>query len=344
VFDGTGEGVATRHALAAYAGVLIGALGWLMMTPRHTSSATRITAAALCAGGGLWLSAVLPGGIGPAYVVAAAAVGAMTLPGRPVAALTGIGAVLLTVVLAVRGITWSTITSWIGAMVVVLLVRLVRRQRDERIEHQLLLAEERARAETLAERTHLAREIHDVLAHSLSALSVQLETAAALLERDRPGEAAVIVDKAGQLARDGLTEARQAVGTLRGDPITLPELVERLAAGYREDFAAGADLTVEGERRDLPPEAGLALFRAAQEALSNVRKHAPGGSVRMRLAYEADAVSLDVRNGAASTAPISSLSSGYGLIGLCERAELAGGTAHVGPDGDGWRVDVRIPA
>ncbi len=231
-----------------------------------------------------------------------------------------------------------------------MLVALVRRQRDEKAEQDRRLAaetrlarQEQARAAALGERARVAREIHDVLAHSLSALSVQLETAAALLERERPAEAAVIVDRAGRLARDGLTETRRAVGALRGDPLPLPELVAELADGYRTDLDADATVVVRGEPRRGGPETGLALYRSAQEALTNVRKHAPGSAVGIVLDYAAGEVRLTVANHGAHGPSSTGLSSGYGLTGLRERAELAGGSMMAGPDGDGWRVDVRMP-
>jgi signal transduction histidine kinase len=182
-----------------------------------------------------------------------------------------------------------------------------------------------------------------VLAHSLSALSVQLETASALLERERPVEAAAIVDRAGRLARDGLTETRRAVGALRGDPLPLPELVAELAAGYRTDLDAEATVTVRGEPGAVTPETGLALYRSAQEALANVRKHAPGSDVGIVLEYAAAEVRMTVANHGTHGPKITGLSAGYGLTGLRERAELAGGSMVARPDGDGWLVDVRMP-
>jgi len=329
--------LSTGQVVAMVTGDLAGIVSWLVMSREQASAGLRTAAVAGCMATGLWLTAWLPDGASPAYLAAAVAIGAARLPFRRAVTLTGGGALGLAAVLALHGRSWSTISLWTGGLAVILLIGLVRKQRVERDD-------ERARAESLADRAHVAREIHDVLAHSLSALSVQLETAAALLERDRTAEAAVIVDRAGRLARDGLTETRRAVGALRGDPIPLPELIAELAAGYREDHPAGAELAVEGEPRDLTPEAGLVLYRAAQEALANVRKHAPGSAVALRLTYEKDAVSLGVGNGGADRPPLTGLSSGYGLMGLRERAELAGGTAGAGPSGDGWRVDVRIPA
>jgi signal transduction histidine kinase len=207
---------------------------------------------------------------------------------------------------------------------------------------------EAARAEqsALAERARIAREIHDVLAHALAALTVQLETADALLEGGRSAQARELVIRAGQLAREGLAETRRAIGALRGEALPLPELLRALAAGYRADLAAPATVTVDGAPRDLDADTGLALYRAAQEAITNVRKHAPGAPVEVGLAYRDGGVDLTVVNGPPpgnGHRALATTGGGYGLTGLRERAELARGEFDAGPQGDGWRVGVRIP-
>jgi signal transduction histidine kinase len=227
-----------------------------------------------------------------------------------------------------------------------LLIGLVRRQNEKLAAETQLAREEHARAAALAERARIAREIHDVLAHSLGALTVQLETADALLEGGRSAQARESVIRAGQLAREGLAETRRAIGALRGDTLPLPELLAGLASGYRTDLDADASVAVEGEPRELSADSSLALYRTAQEAVTNVRKHAPGSPVRIALCYHPAEVVLRVRSGAPPDGvarPLAAVGGGYGLTGLRERAELAGGEFSAGPDGDGWRVDVRIP-
>ncbi|MFG2043270.1 sensor histidine kinase [Dactylosporangium sp. NPDC048998] len=334
----------TGRGLALLAGVVVGGAAWAAMALRAGAERIQVYTVTLCALSGLWLVAVHAPGFAPCYVIAAVTIAAASLPPVRAAMLTGAFAVALATTLGITGASIEVITIWTGALVLVLLLGIVRQQRDARVEQARLLAGEQSRAAALAERARLAREIHDVLAHSLSALSVQLETAAALLERDRTADAAVIVDRAGRLARDGLTETRRAVSALRGDPVPLPELVGELAAGYRADLDAPATFAVEGEPREVSPEAGLALFRGAQEALTNVRKHAPGSAVAVRLEYLPEAVRLTVRNRGPAGPPASGLSSGYGLTGLRERAELSGGTVEAGPCDDGWLVDVKMPA
>jgi signal transduction histidine kinase len=221
----------------------------------------------------------------------------------------------------------------------------LRRQRMLLQREEELLRQEQEQSAALAERNRLAREIHDVLAHSLSALSLQLETADALLERGSVERARALVAQAGQLAREGLVETRRAVGALRGDSRPLPELLDGLAAGYRADLGAPATVHVTGEPRPIDADASLALFRTAQEAMTNVRKHAPGAPVTVDLTYQPDDVRLRVVNGPTppgAARPLARTGSGYGLRGLRERAELAGGRFDAEPCGDGYRVEIRV--
>jgi signal transduction histidine kinase len=198
-------------------------------------------------------------------------------------------------------------------------------------------------AAALAERNRLGREIHDVLAHSLGALSVQLDAADAVLEGGaNPDKARRLVQAARGLAVQGLEETRQAVHALRDEPVELAEQLTSLAA--RE----GANLTVEGRPRRLGPDAGLALYRAAQEALTNARKHAPGGPVIIRLGFNPGAIVLFVANGPSPAGgPIRQLAEtggGFGLQAMRERIELLGGQVRAEPCGSGWTVQVAVPA
>ncbi|MFE5972136.1 sensor histidine kinase [Streptomyces sp. NPDC056460] len=216
-----------------------------------------------------------------------------------------------------------------------------------------LLAQERlareaeAASAALAERARIAREIHDVLAHSLSAQMVHLEVARLQIEAgaDR-SEVLKLVTSARSMAREGLAEIRHALSALRGDMVPVEEYLQELA---REDRA---EVDVSGERRNLPAEASQAVRRVAQEALTNVRKHAPGARTRIRLAYEADEISLEIRDsgppptaeGGGAGLGLGSSGSGYGLLGMRERAELLGGSLDAGPDGPGFTVRLRVPA
>ncbi len=213
-----------------------------------------------------------------------------------------------------------------------------------------LLAQERAarRAEAesaaLAERARIAREIHDVLAHSLSAQMVHLEAARLLIERgeDRQRILEQVVAARG-MAREGLAETRQALSALRGEMSRIEDFLRESAA------SEGACLEVAGEPRSLSPEAGLTVRRVTQEALTNVRKHAPGARVEMRFTYLEGEVELWVRDrgGHADAGDLAVSGAGYGLLGMRERAELLGGTLEAGPAGpeqEGFVVRLRVPA
>jgi signal transduction histidine kinase len=195
-----------------------------------------------------------------------------------------------------------------------------------------------------AERIRLAREIHDVLGHTLSALAVQLEGARLLLEREGAAAPAVeAVARSHRLAREGLDEARRAVGTLRGDDLPGPDLLPRLVRGFSDDSGTEARLAVEGEPADLAPDARLALYRTAQEALTNVRRHARPTRVDLRLRWQPDGAELTVENDgvpAGSGPP----RAGHGLAGMRERAELLGGKLELGADDGRFRVRLWVPA
>jgi signal transduction histidine kinase len=229
-------------------------------------------------------------------------------------------------------------------------------------EQQRLLAElreaeqARAQAAVLQERARLAREIHDVLAHSLTGLSVQLQGARLLLARDHPDHAALAqVERAEALARSGLEETRRAVGALRGDAMPGPEQLAALAEDFERDTGIPCRCEVSGQARPLAAEAGLAVYRTAQEALSNVRKHAAGAAeVVLRLRWSAGAAELTVAdrvaggmaqgNGSRGAASLAGTGGGYGLTGIRERAELLGGSLDAGPRDGGFAVCLRLPA
>ncbi|MFE6753685.1 sensor histidine kinase [Streptomyces sp. NPDC057684] len=223
----------------------------------------------------------------------------------------------------------------------------LRLDAEARGSAQRLLRQERAaraaeaESAALAERARIAREIHDVLAHSLSAQLVHLEAARLLIERgadlDQIHERVVA---ARGMARDGLTETRQALSALRGEMTPLEDFLRELVA------MAGATVSVEGVRRPLSVEASQTVRRVAQEALTNVRKHAPGAKAQVRLEYGAAEVTLEVRDSgsAASAGELTVSGSGYGLLGMRERAELLGGTLVAGPCEEGFVVKLKVPA
>ncbi|CAM5696741.1 hypothetical protein STAFG_3295 [Streptomyces afghaniensis 772] len=221
----------------------------------------------------------------------------------------------------------------------------LRLDAEARGSAQRLLAQERAaraaeaESAALAERARIAREIHDVLAHSLSAQLVHLEAARLLIERG--GERDRVLERvvaAREMARGGLAETRQALSALRGELTPLEEFLNQLVG-----TTDGAEITITGERRALPAEASQAVRRAAQEALTNARKHAPGAKVCLRLDYNPYEVTLDVRDSGGSPGELTGTGAGYGLLGMRERAELLGGSLEAGPGEEGYVVTLKVP-
>jgi len=246
--------------------------------------------------------------------------------------------------------------------------------------HRAHTAETQAAA--LAERARIAREIHDVLAHALAAVSVNLQAAEGLLDAvpDKGPELAKAIEcvqRAGALTKEGMAETRNAILALRDDTDARAgysaqsarhsddaagsadassavspgdRLTSQLQALADEHGAAGdaaVKLTVEGTPRPLTPEGGMAVYRTAQEALTNARKHAPGQPVSISVTYLPDDVTLLVSSplpDPGQAAPLSRAGTGYGLTGLRERAALTGGTLTAGPAGAQWQVRLRLPA
>ncbi|PBC95629.1 signal transduction histidine kinase [Streptomyces sp. Ag82_O1-15] len=251
--------------------------------------------------------------------------------------------VALSAFAAVNNDVWLTTAATAGGLALAGYV--LRLDAEARGSAQRLLAQERAarvaeaESAALAERARIAREIHDVLAHSLSAQMVHLEAARLLIERG--GDREQILERvvaARGMAREGLAETRQALSALRGEMSPVEDFLSELVA-----TADGADITVAGERQPLPAEASQAVRRVAQEALTNVRKHAPGAKVHMRLEYGEHEVTLGVRDSGGPPGELSGAGAGYGLLGMRERAELLGGSLEAGPDEEGFVVTLRVP-
>jgi signal transduction histidine kinase len=191
-----------------------------------------------------------------------------------------------------------------------------------------------------------------VLAHSLSALALQLE-GARLLARDRSSDPEVVasIERAHHLAAGGLAEARQAIAALRGDELPGPERLAALADAFSEHSDARAELLVTGAPRELTSEARLAIYRTTQEALTNVRRHSAADRVEIALRYDDDGTTLIVRDYGPG-APVvlgggagpAGDGAGYGLTGMRERAELLGGRLSAEPTPDGFRVELWLPA
>ncbi|MET8785828.1 histidine kinase [Streptomyces sp. NPDC004589] len=338
----TGGRLAMWGAVAAAAGVLVcGVTGWAFF--RTTLHHRLLPSVALLTGLlGLALVGHLSGLRIPALVLwcACAVVAMERLPLAVAVPAAGVG---LGAYAAVNNDAWlTTVATTVGIALAGYVLRLDAEARGGALR---LLAQERAarvaeaESAALAERTRIARDIHDVLAHSLSAQLVHLEAARLLIEsgaeRDKILERVVA---ARGMAREGLAETRQALSALRGEMSPLEDFLSELVA-----TADRADVTVSGERTPLPAEASQAVRRVAQEAMTNVRKHAPGAKVHIRLEYAEHQVMLDVRDSGGSPGELTGTGAGYGLLGMRERAELLGGSLEAGPGEEGFVVTLKVP-
>jgi signal transduction histidine kinase len=229
----------------------------------------------------------------------------------------------------------------------------MKQARESQERAEILLAEledardEQARAAAIAERGRIAGELHDVLAHSLSGAAIQLEGARILAERrESDPQIRAAIERAGGLVRGGLANARQAVSALRGEELPGLSRLQSLLDSYRRDLNVDATLTIEGDARTLPAQAGLALYRGAQEALTNVARYAPGAPTTVALRYGDGRTTLCIANGAPglhAEGGLQGLGGGHGLESMRERIERAGGTMQAGAVGDGWRVELEVP-
>jgi signal transduction histidine kinase len=230
-----------------------------------------------------------------------------------------------------------SLVAWLGGWLV--------RRRAEQLERERAVAPELAREAVAAERARVAAELHDVVAHSVSIVSVQAGAAGQLLEKD-PSAAREHLRAVQQAAQEALREMRRLLGVLRDDQseyapqpglARLPELVEE---------ARGAGLPVElreeGERGEVAQGVDLAAFRIVQEALTNVRKHAGRVPTKVGIRYAADEIELEVENAPGTTG--NGGGSGHGILGMGERARVYGGSVDAGPDGrGGFAVRARLP-
>jgi signal transduction histidine kinase len=239
--------------------------------------------------------------------------------------------------------------AWLaGSSLTVLCGLLIRHQIDLNAKLRAAQAGLAEQART-AERNRIARELHDVIGHTLVVSLLHVQSARLAVEHD-PADAARALAEAERLGQECLAEVRMTVGMLREDegpgeavmaPLPgvagLPALVERFRS-------AGADITlaVQGDTSGLPATTGLAVYRIAQEALTNAVKHAPGRPATVALSVDAGRVTLT----ADSSGPpgrVAKPGTGLGVVSMRERAESLGGTCEAGPGGQGWLVRATLP-
>ena len=342
----TGQGLVVSVALGGFVLALLGVRGTVRRSDRWHLPPTLALIASSAA-----LMWVQPNGVGAVGVLLGFIFLARRLPGPVGLRLSVAAFVALVVVDSVRSKgpnVW--LLAFIGGFygMVFLAYRLAAaNEQAERLLIQLRASRAaEAYAAGLAERQRLAREMHDVLAHSLSGLMLQLE-GARMLAAENPDDPRLpeTIDRAHHLAQSGLIEARRAIGMLRDDELPGPERLAGLAEQFEADRGVPCHLAVDGEAHLLGSETRLALYRVAQEALTNISKHAHPERVELRLAYEPSAVRLVIEDFAAigSTDPMQAPDGGYGLTGMRERAELLGGTLTTEATSGGFRVELGVP-
>ena len=237
-----------------------------------------------------------------------------------------------------------------GIVFVVVFTRVAASEREARTalaEANQLLRDHAVQVEELAttkERNRLAREIHDSLGHYLTVVNVQIGAAQAILELDRQ-RALDHLSNAQALTQEGLGEVRRSVAALRASPIESRPLPEALAKLTEQWNATGlrAQFVVAGTIRPLTPQVNLTLYRAAQEALTNVGKHAHASNVELHLDYRDERlIRLRIKDDGLGSA---NSESGFGLLGVRERIQLLNGAVHVrAAAGEGFSLDVELPA
>jgi signal transduction histidine kinase len=350
-------GLTGRH-LAAILLLAIACAGWLLWIASRISGrrSLRLPSWTMMAVAGGALATLVP--LALTFVGVAGLAAGMTWPLDRALLVVAAGPLATLASARGAGASWGIVLGSVAAALGGLTLGVARRQTQEsamqsaRVEVSEAHAEaERARAELLEGRNHMARELHDILAHTLSALSLQLEALNALIDAGPEPEPEVRsqLNALRRLVREGLDDARGAVRALRED---LPPLQEQLAklAGER-----AATLRVRGDPRQLSPDVSLVLYRVAQEALTNAAKHAPGATTEVDLAFEEAGVRVSVVNGpggpagpagagGAGGAPLAGTGGGYGLQGIQERVRLVGGQVETGPADGGWRVQAEVPA
>jgi signal transduction histidine kinase len=330
-------------------GSLLVIAGWTVMAirPARPPGLHAAGIAAVAAGGALLVADIGRWSIPIAFCYVAVAAAGRRLPLPWALGVLGATAAALAVAMWQQEPVLSigvVVLSLVSVLLIGTAQRTARRRAEERevaLAAEARATEEHARAAALAERARIARDVHDVLAHSLSALAVQLQGAKLMLRRDgAPDDTVAQIERAHRLAVEGLTEARRAVHALRTEPVDLREGLQALVDEHPLATLEADDVGL------LPPQVRETVLRTAQEALTNARKHAPDAPVRVHLfrspSADGAATVLDVRD-VAGAPPPAATPGGYGLVGMGERAALVGAHLDAGPTEDGWRVTLTVP-
>jgi signal transduction histidine kinase len=355
---GRNPGPASRDVGTAVAVAALALGGLSALKVRYRRTAVRLVFAVMLLGGSAALMRFQPDGPGLAGLLTGLVLLPPRVPDRfPIAlSIAGIACLAALVVAVSHDSPAAALVGVIAIVGFPGMTLLARRlgQANQHAERLLIELEgtraAQAQAARLGERQRLAREMHDVLAHSLAGLMLQLEGARMIATAD-PGDPRLpgIIERAHHLGRSGLEEARRAIGMLRDDELPGPERLAGLAglvAQFQEVSGVPCQFTVSGPACELSSEARLAVYRVAQEALTNVTKHACPERVEVHLGYEPRHIRLTVENFAKNgeSTRASADGPGYGLTGMRERAELLGGELTTALTHGGFRVELRVPA
>jgi signal transduction histidine kinase len=332
-------GLDTRHRLALGAVTLlllgVSTFGLAFSTKRHRPGLLYVVLATytVLVVIALWLSH------GDGFIIAMPLVSTLALCLPPTFAI-GTAALLAVQIALGETSTLGTVKLLFGMLsafvFVIAFSFLAKREKLARVEIERLASGLEELGAT-RERNRIAREIHDSLGHFLTVANIQLEAA-----RASPDGAPQRITRAQELVRDALSELRRSVSLLRETPERpLLETLSALTVDMK-GLGTGVELSVTGEARALPGATAFILYRAAQEALTNVSRHARAKSVRMHLIYAAGSVALEVEDD--GVGPGVGFQYGNGLSGLSERVQAVGGTLHVGPGSvRGLSLRVTVP-
>lgn len=287
---------------------------------------------------------------GPPYVALAFAIVSAIVRGARVWAWASVGScwlasVVIAIVLGRENFSPGRIAAiTLGILIVFGVGEGIRNRRDRLAEYRRLLSQ-REQSEVQAERVRIARELHDVLAHSLSQINVQAGVGLHLMER-QPDKAAEALASIKETSKTALDEVRAVLGALRsegGEAPLVPEPgLDRLPALV--EAIRGVEVTLDDRVVTASKPVQLALFRIVQESLTNVTRHADAKHATVRLWIDGHAYRLEITDDGSGPTTLASETGGRGLLGMRERAELLGGHLSAGPaDGGGFRVSATIP-
>jgi signal transduction histidine kinase len=341
-------GLPPREALLLLGLAIVGPLA-LIAARRFPGPVVAVVSVAAC------LDLFVNERTGPPYIALAFAIVSAIVRGARVWAWASVGAtwvasVVLAIVLGRENWPPGRIAAiTLGILIVFGVGEGMRSRRDRAAEYRRLRSQ-REQSEVQAERVRIARELHDVLAHSLSQINVQAGVGLHLMER-QPDKAAEALASIKETSKSALDEVRAVLGALRSegahDAPLVPEpgldRLPALVAGIR-----GVDVTLDDRiataPQAVPTNVQLALFRIAQESLTNVTRHADAKHATVKLWIDDGAYRVEVADDGAGAATSASETGGRGLLGMRERAELLGGRLSAGPaEGGGFRVSASIP-